>query len=600
MKWLEWRMFKNLMLWMPGLSLFFNYKKEYFNYDLKSGLSVAAVALPVSIAYADLTGVGAIAGLYSTILPLIAYALFGSSRQLIVGPDTATCAVVSAVVLPLAANDPTLRWQLVVIITLMIGFWCLVANRLKLGALADLLSRPILIGLLNGISLTIIVDQLSKVFGFKYDVSNFVERFISFPFKFLEFHAVTFAISFGTIFILILVKRVKPRWPAPLIAVIVMTLLSWLIDFKSYDVSIIGSFSNEMLPFSSWIDFEPGAVRSLVVPSINIAIICFISMMITVRSFAAKNNYETDADNELKALGIANIVSALSSGFVVSGTSSRTAVNDANGGKTQLVSIIAAIVIGLVVMFLISPLQYIPNSVLGVILIYFSYSLIDIKSIFRFFKQNRDAFYLSLITLIAVLVIGIIPGMALSVLFGLFLFLRKIFRPNDQLLGVDEDGRIHSLSKSVSPITKAIIYRFNSPLTYFNIAYFKRRIINLVDQSEDEVRYVIVDTIPSFTYQDVSVLLGVEELVRALKVRDVVLVLAGRRKTLKNWFKNMNINLDEKYIDFAYDLYFAVRMIQSKDIAENDEALDNNESITPRYYPVIQTAQKPILKDDSN
>ncbi|OCG34614.1 sulfate permease [Gilliamella sp. Imp1-6] len=550
---------------MPGLGSLLQYKREYLNFDIKAGLSVAAVSLPVSIAYAELTGVGAIAGLYSTILPLIVYALFGSSKQLIVGPDTATCAVVAAVVFPLAANDPILRWQLVIILTIMIGIWCIIAGKLHLGALADLLSQPILIGLLNGISITIMVDQLAKTLGFSYDYSYLIERIVYFPFKLSEIHIGTALVSFFTLSILIALKRLKPLYPAPLLAVIVMTFFSWAFNFEYFNIRIIGNVSSDFIPTESWLDFDKGLMRDLVVPSLNIAIICFVSMMITVRSFASKNNYETNADVEFKALGIANIVAGLSQGFVVSGTSSRTAVNDANGGKTQLVSIIAAILIGIVVLFFLSPLQYIPTCVLGVVLIYSSISLINFQTIVRFFKFDRDAFYLSLITLISVLVIGIIPGMALAVLLGLFLFLRRVFRPKDQLLGVDESGRIHSISQDVQPISNTMIYRFNSPLTYFNIAYFKRRIISYIDESKEPINYVIVDAIPCFTYKDVSVLSGIDELVKSLKVRNATLILSGRRKTLKNWFKQMNIKLDDEYIEFAYDLYFAVRLVQSKD-----------------------------------
>lgn len=562
---------QKIALWMPGLKNLLHYRRDYFSFDLKAGLSVAAVSLPVSIAYAELTGVGAIAGLYSTILPLIVYALFGSSRQLIVGPDTATCAVVAAVVLPLASNDPILRWQLVVILTIMIGIWCIIAGKLHLGALADLLSQPILIGLLNGISITIMVDQLAKTLGFSYDYSYLIERVVYLPFKIPQIHLFTALISLFTLVILIGLKKIKPRYPAPLFAVVVMTFLSWLFNFESHNIRIIGTVTSDFIPVESWLDFDKGLMRDLVVPSLNIAIICFVSMMITVRSFALKNNYETNADVEFKALGMANIVAGLSQGFVVSGTSSRTAVNDANGGKTQLVSIIAAIIIGFVVLFLLSPLKYIPTCVLGVILIYSSISLINFQTIIRFFKFDRDAFYLSLTTLVSVLVIGIIPGMALAVLLGLFLFLRRVFRPKDQLLGVDESGRIHSLGKDVKPLDNTIIYRFNSPLTYFNIAYFKRRIISYIDEAPQPISYVIVDAIPCFTYKDVSVLSGIEELVKSLKVRNVILILSGRRKTLKNWFKQMNIKLDEQYIEFAYDLYFSVRLVQSKEHMENNE-----------------------------
>jgi Sulfate permease and related transporters (MFS superfamily) len=570
-KFINSTLFQKITSWMPGLKNLLHYKREFLSFDIKAGLSVAAVSLPVSIAYAELTGVGAIAGLYSTILPLIVYALFGSSRQLIVGPDTATCAVVAAVVFPLAANDPILRWQLVVLLTIMIGIWCIIAGKFHLGALADLLSQPILIGLLNGISITIMVDQLAKTLGFKYDYSYLIERIVYFPFKITQIHFGTALISLLTLAILIILKKVKPRYPAPLVAVIIMTFLSWLINFEHYNIHIIGQVSGDFIPAQSWLIFDKGLMRDLVVPSLNIAIICFVSMMITVRSFASKNNYETNADIEFKALGLANIAAGLSQGFVVSGTSSRTAVNDANGGKTQLVSIIAAILIGIVVLFFLSPLQYIPTCVLGVILIYSSVSLINFQTIWRFFKFDRDAFYLSLSTLIAVLVIGIIPGMALAVLLGLFLFLRRVFRPKDQLLGVDESGRIHSLGQDVLPVNNTLIYRFNSPLTYFNIAYFKRRIISYIDEADEPINYVIVDAIPCFTYKDVSVLSGIDELVRSLKVRNVILILSGRRKTLKNWFKQMNIKLDENYVEFAYDLYFAVRFVQSKEHMENKE-----------------------------
>ena len=572
---------QKILIWMPGLATMLHYKRHYFGNDVKAGLSVAAVSLPVSIAYAELTGVGAIAGLYSTILPLIVYALFGSSRQLIVGPDTATCAVVAAVVFPLAANDPILRWQLVVILTIMIGIWCIIAGKLHLGALADLLSQPILIGLLNGISITIMVDQLAKALGFRYDYSYLIERVVYFPFKISQIHLLTTFVSFLTLVILVGLKRIRPRYPAPLFAVVIMTFLSWLFNFDSYNVRIIGDVTSDFIPMESWIDFDKGLMRDLVVPSLNIAIICFVSMMITVRSFASKNNYETNADVEFKALGMANIAAGLSQGFVVSGTSSRTAVNDANGGKTQLVSIIAAIIIGLVVLLFLSPLKYIPTCVLGVILIYSSISLINFQTIKRFFKFDRDAFYLSLTTFISVLVIGIIPGMALAVLLGLFLFLRRVFRPKDQLLGMDESGRIHSIGQDVQPLKNTLIYRFNSPLTYFNIAYFKRRIISYIDESEEPINYVIVDAIPCFTYKDVSVLSGIDELVKSLKVRNVTLILSGRRKTLKNWFKQMNIKPDADYLEFAYDLYFAVRLVQSKEHMENktedesDDELDD-------------------------
>lgn len=559
--------FQRLIYWMPGLNSLFSYKRKYINADIRAGLSVAAVSLPVSIAYAELTGVGAIAGLYSSILPMIAYAVFGSSKQLIVGPDTATCAVIAAAVTPFAMGDPVLRWQLIIIITLMIGAWCIIGARLRLGALADLLSNPILMGLLNGISLTIILDQFAKAVGFTFNHNGFIQRLIELTTRLLDVHFPTAVVSFFTLVILLLVRKIQPRWPGPLLAVTIMTFFSWYFDYEKEGILLIGTVSADGIPLSSWLTFNIQLFPELVVPSINIAIICFVSMMITVRSFAAKNDYDTNADIEFRALGFANIAAGLSQGFVVSGASSRTAVNDAYGGKTQVVSIVAAFAIGIVVLFLLQPLKYIPVGVLGIILIFSAWPLIDLRSIFNYLNRNRDAFYLSIVTFIAVLVVGVISGMGLAVLLGLLIFLRKIFRPTEQILGLGNDGLIHSVGGDTKPVSNVLIYRFNSPLTYFNIGYFKRRLLSLIDKAPEHRKWIIVDAVPSFTYPDVSVLTGVEELVRSLKVRDCVLVLAGRRGTLRRWFKDMNIELDKKHVEFSPDLYLAVRMVQSKDNA---------------------------------
>lgn len=557
--------FQRLIYWMPGLDSLLSYKKRYFYADLRAGLSVAAVSLPVSIAYAQLTGVSAIAGLYSSILPMIVYALFGSSRQLIVGPDTATCAVIAAAVAPVAMNNEVLRWQLVVVITLMIGIWCMIAARLRLGALADLLSHPILMGLLNGISITIILDQFAKACGFSFAHATFIGRVMELPERMPNFHLLTAMISFATLVMLVIIRKLRPRWPAPLIAVAIMTFLSWFFNYGSDGVALIGSISTDGILLSSWLTFDIGLFPELVVPSINIAIICFVSAIITARTFAAKNNYDINTDIEFRALGVANIAAALSQGFVVSGTSSRTAVNDAYGGKTQLVSVISALAIAVVVFFFLPLLRYIPVGVLGVILIFASWPLIDFHSIFKYLNRNRDAFYLSLSTFIAVLGVGIISGMGLAVILGLLIFLRKIFRPTEQILGLGNDGYIHSIGGETKPVPNVLIYRFNSPLTYFNIGFFKRRLLSFIDKTPGGYKWIIVDAVPSFTYPDVSVMTGVAELIQALKLRDCVLVLAGRRGTLRRWFKDMRIDLDKEHVEFSPDLYLAVRMVQSKD-----------------------------------
>ncbi|EHU5004034.1 SulP family inorganic anion transporter [Vibrio vulnificus] len=549
-----------LSQWFPGLVQLKHYQKEWLADDVRAAFSVVAVALPVAIAYAQLTGVSAIVGLYSCVLPMLVYALMGTSRQLIVGPDAATCAVIAAVVTPLAAGDATKHWQLVMTMTAMTGMWCVLASRLKLGILADFLSRPILLGLLNGVALTIIVGQFAKVVGWKYEQRYLLERLWEAPQRLADLHWPTLALSVATVAVYLVTKRFRPNWPAAMFAILITTSSVWLLRLQEAGVSVVGltqgGFPNFQTP-----EFELGVTRELVVPALNLAMVSFVSMMLTARSFAAKNGYDIDADKEFRALGFANIASAFSQGFAISGADSRTAVNDANGGKSQLVSIIAAITIAVIAVFIYQPLQFIPIASLGVVLIIASLSLLDLKGIWILRKRDKDAFYLASITFVSVLVIGVIPGITLAVLLGLFQFLRIVMRPSDQLLGLDEEGIIRTVDGTgkATPIPGMVIYRFNSPLTYFNAPYFKRRLLEHAEHTKD-VGCVVVDAVSSFTHLDLSVMATLADVHETLKKRGIRLILAGRKRRLRQWCELTGISTSEGGILLRADMYLAIKL----------------------------------------
>ncbi|SFN54703.1 SulP family inorganic anion transporter [Xenorhabdus japonica] len=551
--------------WMPGLKSICNYRRDYFSYDMRAGLSVAAVALPVAIAYAELMGISAIIGLYACILPMFAYALFGTSRQLIVGPDAATCAVIAATVIPLANGNEHIRWQLAIIMTLMTGSWCILASRFRLGAFADFLSRPILKGFINGVAITIIADQLAKVFGLSGLPEELIERLIALPHALLKSHWPTVGMSVITLLVLLSVRFLRSSWPAPLVAMIVLTYISWQFELSKYEIQIVGNMSSG-LPVVPMPEFKLSEIRDLVVPSINLAVISFVSFMMTARSFASKNGYQIDADLELRALGISNIAASLSQGFAVSAAGSRTAVNDALGGKTQMVSVIAACTILLVLLFMTEFLAYIPLSSLGIVLIFSSWSLLSFKNIWSYRKRNRQAFTLSIFTLIAVLLVGVIGGVGFAVLLGLFQFLLIVFRPSDQLLGVNEQGMVRSIHQhsDIKPVDGIMIYRFNSPLTYFNVGYFKKRVLQHVNRAANNPVWLVVDATVSFTYDDVSVFVVLDELITELKEKGVTLVLAGRRTELNRWIKQNKLSRSDEDLIVVPDIYFAIRLIQSK------------------------------------
>ncbi|EHV5550054.1 SulP family inorganic anion transporter [Vibrio vulnificus] len=549
-----------LSQWFPGLVQLKHYQKEWLADDVRAAFSVVAVALPVAIAYAQLTGVSAIVGLYSCVLPMLVYALMGTSRQLIVGPDAATCAVIATVVTPLAAGDATKHWQLVMTMTAMTGMWCVLASRLKLGILADFLSRPILLGLLNGVALTIIVGQFAKVVGWKYEQRYLLERLWEAPQRLADLHWPTLALSVATVAVYLVTKRFRPSWPAAMFAILITTSSVWLLRLQEAGVSVVGltqgGFPNFQTP-----EFELGVTRELVVPALNLAMVSFVSMMLTARSFAAKNGYDIDADKEFRALGFANIASAFSQGFAISGADSRTAVNDANGGKSQLVSIIAAITIAVIAVFIYQPLQFIPIASLGVVLIIASLSLLDLKGIWILRKRDKDAFYLASITFVSVLVIGVIPGITLAVLLGLFQFLRIVMRPSDQLLGLDEEGTIRTVDGTgkATPIPGMVIYRFNSPLTYFNAPYFKRRLLEHAEHTKD-VGCVVVDAVSSFTHLDLSVMATLADVHETLKKRGIRLILAGRKRRLRQWCELTGISTSEGGILLRADMYLAIKL----------------------------------------
>ncbi|PNI06662.1 sodium-independent anion transporter [Vibrio diazotrophicus] len=551
----------SIQQWVPGLHQLKNYDRSWLKDDIRAAVSVVAVALPVAIAYAQLTGVSAIVGLYSCILPMIVYALFGTSRQLIVGPDAATCAVVAAVVTPLAGGDPIRHMELVTVMTLMTGGWCILASRFKLGILADFLSRPILIGLLNGVALTIIFGQLVKFIGIKNSEEFLLQNVIDTPWIIFDVHWQTVAISVVTAVIYFGFKKFQPSSPAAMISICVASLLVWFFQLDEQGVKVIGSIQGG-LPTLHVPNIEVTTLRELVMPALNLAMVSFVSMMLTARSFAAKNGYEIDADKEFQALGLANLASAFSQGFAISGADSRTAVNDANGGKSQMVSIIAALLVAVIAIFVYEPLRYIPIAALGVVLIIAATSLVDLSGIWQMRVRNKDAFYLAMITFVGVLVIGVIPGITMAVLLGLVQFLRVIMRPTDELLGLDKEGTVRALDSSdkASPIPGLTIYRFNSPLTYFNSPYFKRRVLDHSEAAAPEEKCFIIDAVSCFTHFDLSVMATLADVHNILKSRGIRLVVAGRKPSMRKWCELSGIPVGDGGLVLRADMFVAIKL----------------------------------------
>ncbi len=536
-----------LSAWMPGLGTLLHYRRDWLRADARAGLSVAAVALPVGVAYAELAGMSPVAGLYASVLPMMVYALFGTSRQLIVGPDAATCAMVAATLVPIARGNAELYISLSVTLAFLTGALCLIASRLKLGFLADLLSRPILLGFLNGVAISIVVGQLGKVFGFQYRHANLLERLGELPGNLWPVQWPVVLVALAALGVLWASNRWLPRLPSALAAMVVCGLGVWLLGLDQRGVAVVGPVPAG-LPQLHWPSLPLRNLGELLGAAAALALVSFNSAMLTARSFAAKNRYDVDADGEFRALGAANIAAALSQGFVISGADSRTAVNDANGGQTQMVSVIAAATIALVMLVLTGPLAYVPQAALGVVLIYASLKLVDWRGLWSLRRYSRGEFLLALGTTVGVAFVGVMPGVGLAVTVAVLRFLMRVARPRESLLGVYPDrDSFHDLAihPGAAAVPGMMVYRFESPLTFFNAAYFKHRVLALVDTAETPVYWLVIDSLP-ITQFDLTALAMLRELNAELAERGVTLAFAGRREEWLNWFRERGKTPDER------------------------------------------------------
>ncbi len=528
----------SLARFAPGLAQLLQYKLADAPSDIRAGLAVTAVALPVGIAYAELAGFPPEVGLYSSILPLVAYAIFGTSRQLIVGPDAATCAVIAAALTPLAGGDAAAYASLSAMLALLTGLICIAASFLRLGALADFLSRPILVGFLNGVALSIILGQADKIFGFPVLESGIFPRLAEIVGKLGEIHGSTFAVAAGTFVVVAIAPRLLPSLPAALVGMTLAGAAVYLFHLTDFGVKTVGTVRGG-LPTLTMPNVDPALLPSLLASAAGLALVSFSSLMLTARSFASKNGYDIDPDQDFFALGTANVASAVSQGFAISGADSRTAMSDAVGGRTHAVGLVAAAAIALVLLFFTAPLGFVPMAALGAVLVVAGLSLIDIRSVRLFYRIDRTEAFLSVLATLGVVAVGAVNAILFAVVLALLRFIKLMSRPRVELLGEIEGlPGLHSLERheGAQGVPGVLLFRFNAPITFFNAPYFKRELIRAVDEAGPNLRHVVIDLLPVASI-DATGLLTVTELVPVLGARGVGLNAAGRATEWANWAK---------------------------------------------------------------
>ena len=546
----------------PGVPKLLSYKRKDLPSDLIAGFSVAAVALPVGVAYAQLAGFRPEIGLYATILPMFAYAIFGTSRQLMVGPDAAVCALLAAAVAPLSAGNAHLYASLAVAMTFFAGVVCIGASFLKLGAVADFLSKPILVGFLNGVAVSIFLGQIGKIFGFPISAGRIVPRLLEFLSKLELTHWPTLAVGLGSFVVLAISPRVFKRLPAALVTMAITGVIVRQFNLESVGIQTIG-WVRPGLPEISIPTFPSKLLPNLLAEAAGLALISFSSMMLTARSFASKNRYDIDPDREFTALGMVNVASAISQGFAVSGADSRTAMNDATGGRTQVSGLVAASVVAAVLMFFTGPLRYVPAAALGAVLVKAAFSLVDLGTLRELYRVDRREFALSIIATLGVVAVGAVQAILFVVILAVVRFVRLISRPKVEILGAMDNGSgFHSVQRhpTAKPVPGLLLFRFNAPIVFFNAPYFKREVMAAIEAASPRPKWLVLDMIP-IPMIDVTGLYTVEEVVSILASQGVSFITAGRKTEWQTWIKKSSRELHSSAVrcfptlDTAYSAY---------------------------------------------
>ncbi len=511
----------------PLLNDLRQYKPEWLPADLIAGLSVAAVQVPTALAYAQLAGFSPEVGLYASMLPLLIYAFFASSRQLVIGPDAATCTMVASLVAPLATGDPDQYVRLSASLSIAAGLIMLIGGWRHMGFIVNFFARPILIGFLNGVALSIIAGQLAKVLGISIIHRDFIPSILEMCSRFAETHWPTLSVGAATLALLAIIKRISPRAPASLIALALAACGLHFAGSAFSTVALVGQIPSGLprigLPHASY-----HHLQEILVGSFGLVIVSFTSGMLTARSFAARSGQSINANREMWAIGTANIAAGLCGSFAVTGADSRTAVNTACGNKTQLSSIISAIAVALVITCFSKPLAFLPVSALAAVLIFSAIHLIDIKSYKELEKVDPFEFKLSILTTVGVLGLGVLPGVTVAISLALLIVLLRIYKPGDTLLGKVpglEGYNDISLSAHSQTVPEVVVWRFEGPLVFFNADYFKTRLDEVIAATTPAPKYLVL-SLESISQTDATGVKILETLHGELEAKEIQLMLA--------------------------------------------------------------------------
>ncbi len=521
---------------IPGLTLFSGVTSALLRTELIVAVTVFAVLVPSAMAYGELAGVTPVAGLYVALGAMVMYALFGSSKLVVMGPEATSAIMTAAAVAPLAAGDPVRYAALAAMTAILVGVLALLARVARLGFITDFLSKPILVGYILGATLIVIGSQLGKMFGIKLESDQFFRQIAELIGRLDETHLLTFAIGIVCMAALLIIRRINRALPGPLIVVVLAIVASAVFDLEAQGVAIVGAVPAGLPKFAI-----PAVgladILALLPAALALTILIYADEILTARVFAARHGQKIDANQEFVAIGMSNIGAGLLTGFPAALSASRTSVSDQMGGKSQWVGLIAAALTIIFLLFFTPLLAPLPTVALGAVIIVASLGLIDLAA-FRFLRRVRPAeFWLAVVTAFGVLTVGILQGILVAVVLSLVNVILHISRPHDALLDeLDASGGTvyRGVADKETSLTEPglIVYRFDAPLVFANAAFFTERLEELVATAGEGLKCVVLDA-EAISDFDSTAAEALENLDADLERRGVELWIARANEPLR-------------------------------------------------------------------
>jgi high affinity sulfate transporter 1 len=527
---------------MPFTATLDGYSKTRLRTDATAGLTVAALALPSGMAYAELAGLPVTAGLYTLLLPVLVYAGLGANRRGVIGPEGAVALLVAAAISPLAAVGSPEYVALAAALAIAVGGVFALARLMHLGWIADYFSQSVLVGYIGGVAILMAIGQLSKLTGVSSDVDGELRTAVDIVLSLGESNPWTIAVSLVSLVTLFVLKRLAPRFPAALLVVVLGMLASWALDLAARGVAMTSPVPAG-LPQVGLPDLQPSQWGSLAVPALAIFLVSFADAILMDRSFAAKHKETVDADQEMLAFGAASIAAGCSQGMPLGISGSRSAVNESMRASSQVSGIVAFATIAVILLFLTEPIQYLPAAILGAVILFASVSLIEPAHWRALARSSRTEVVIAAVAALCVVTIGVLAAIAVAVVLSIFDIIRRLAAPDDAVLGwSDRNGRyVDVASDPEATITPGVvIYRFSGRLFFANAHFFKRRIWAAVAAAPKPVHHLVLDA-SALSGIDASSIDAISEVHAGCLSRNITMEVAHAPLDLRSRFDETDL-----------------------------------------------------------